>query len=96
MHSRETCEWKWNEKDFCKRKRKEKRNRQGKEPRTFDENNQVGDLSTLERSSQGEDSVPLKQTARERIQETSEIQSKGGEFKKSRRKRSGRRGRKRR
>ena len=62
MHSRETCEWKWDENDFCK-KRKEKRNSQGKDPRTFDENRQGGDLGTLERNSQGEDPRTLKENS---------------------------------
>ena len=59
MHSRETCGWKWDDKDFCN-KRKEKRNSQGKDPRTFDENSQGCDLSTQERNSQGEDPRTLK------------------------------------
>ena len=54
MHSREICEWKWDEKGFRK-KRKEKRNSQGKDSRTSDESRQGGDLSTLEANSQGED-----------------------------------------
>ena len=70
-------------KTLCKNKKKRETARVSKE-RTFDETAKVGT------------SVPLKQTARERTQEPQEIQSKGGEFKKSRRKRSGRRGRKRR
>ena len=62
MHSRETCEWKWDEKDFC-RKRKEMRNSQGKDPRTFDKKSQGGDASTLERNSQGEDPRTLKENS---------------------------------
>ena len=53
MLQRETCEKGKVEESFGKRE-KEKRNSQGKEPRTFDENSQGGDLSTV------------KQTARER------------------------------
>ena len=51
-----TCECKWDERAFCKEE-KEKRNSQGKDPRTFDGNSDGEDLSTL------------KQTASERTQE---------------------------
>ena len=50
------------------KKEKEKRNSQGKDLRTCDENSQGVDLSTL------------KQTARDRTQEPSKNQWKGGEF----------------
>ena len=63
------------EESFGKRE-KEKRNSQGKEPRTFDENSQGGDLSTV------------KQTARERTQEPSKNQLKGGVFRRSERRRN--------
>ena len=46
-------------KTFCKTKRK--RNSQGKDQKTFDENSQGGNLSTLKRSRQGEDPRTLKE-----------------------------------
>ena len=62
---------------FCL-KQKEKRNSQGKDPRTFQEHSQGGDLSTPQTNSQGEDPRTLKN------------QLKGGGFRRSGRKRSGR------
>ena len=46
--------WKWDERALCL-EQKDKGNRQGKDPRTFDGNNQGGDLGTPETNSQGED-----------------------------------------
>ena len=57
---------------------KQKRNSQGKDPRTFQEHSQGGDLSTPQTNSQGEDPRTLKN------------QLKGGLFRRSGRKRSGR------
>ena len=76
MHSRKTCEWKWDEKDFC-RKRKEKRNSQGKDPRAFDKKSQGGDVSTLERNRQGEDPRTLKENSQGRDLGTFEANSHG-------------------
>ena len=45
-----------------KKKEKEKRNSQGKDPRTFDENSQGGDLRTPETNSQGEDPRTFKES----------------------------------
>ena len=50
---------KWDERVFCKEE-KEKRNSQGKDPRTFEENGQGGDLRTHETNSQGRDPRTLK------------------------------------
>ena len=47
-----TCEGERVEGTFCKEE-KEKRNSQGQDPRTFDENSQGGDLSTPKTNSQG-------------------------------------------
>ena len=55
----------------------EEGNSQGKDPRTFQENSQGGDLSTPKTNSQ------LKHTARERTQEPSKNQLKGGDFRRS-------------
>ena len=65
----------------CCLEQEDKRNSQGKDPKTLQENSQGRDPNTLERNSQGEDprtlkentqggtSVLLKQTARERTRE---------------------------
>ena len=65
---------------FCKAQ-EEKRNSQGKDPRTFDEKMQGGDLSAPKTTSQEEDQEPLKDLL------------KGGVFRRSGRKSSGRKGR---
>ena len=57
-----TCEGKRIEETFFFKKNKKKRNSHGKEPRTFDENGQGGDLSTLITNSQGEDPRTLKES----------------------------------
>ena len=54
MHSCENWEWKWDARGSCK-EQEEKRNSQGKDPRTFDEKMQGGDLSAPETNSEGED-----------------------------------------
>ena len=61
LHSRETCEWKSDEKDFCKNEKK----RETARVRT-----QGPSMNTAKVRS----SVPLKQTAKERIQEPLETQ----------------------
>ena len=55
MHSQVTCECKGDERAFLGGAK----NSQGEDPRTFEENSQDGDLSTLEANSQGEDSRTL-------------------------------------
>ena len=64
----ETCKGESVEGIFCKEK--EKRNSQGKDPRTFDENSQGGDLSTPQTNSQGRDPRTFKEPVeRWRVQE---------------------------
>ena len=48
------CEWEWDESAFCKEE-KEKRNSQGEDPRTCEENSQGGDFSTPQTDSQRKD-----------------------------------------
>ena len=70
---------------FAKKKKKRKTAKPGKDPRTFEENSQFGDLSTPGTNSQGKDPRTfLEPVERWRVQ------------KKSERKRSGRKRRKRR
>ena len=56
----ETCERGEVEETFGKKDR-EKRNSQGKDPWTFDENSQGGDFGTLKTNSQGEDPRTFKE-----------------------------------
>ena len=77
-----TCEWKWDERVFCKEE-KEKSNSQGKDPRLLMETARVGTQ------------VPSNKQP-ERTQELTKNRCKGGEFRKNERKRSGRKRKKRR
>ena len=55
MHSRETCEWKSDEKDSCKKTKRKEKQPGVRTRRPLQEHSQGGDLTTLEANSQGKD-----------------------------------------
>ena len=65
MHLRETCEWKSDQKDSCE-KRREKRNSQGKDPRTFREPVASSEKSQRKRSGRKRRKLKMKKQVKQR------------------------------